>query len=152
MSSLDRPAAKPFLMSLASSALNIRMSPVVITPVAAVSGQHIVVLGVVVDARTETDRGGKRSIAGGSGEFRVDVSALIGETAGALVLAIGLCSGHPSLGHCSPSCRTKARRGRSREEFVDLVSRQNILDDEKVAECFEKGKPAYPATSALGGV
>jgi MT-A70 len=31
-------------------------------------------------------------------------------------------------------------RGRSREEFVDLVSRQNILDDEKVAECFEKGK------------
>jgi hypothetical protein len=40
----------------------------------------------------------------------------------------------------------------SREELVDLVSRQNILDDEKVTECFKKGKPAYPATSALGGV
>jgi hypothetical protein len=106
---------------------------------------------VVVDARTETDRGGKRSIAGGSGEFRVDVSALIGETAGALVLAIGLCSGHPSLGHCSPSCRTKVR-GRSREEFVDLVSRQNILDDEKVAGCFEKGKTGISGNSALGGV
>jgi hypothetical protein len=55
------------------------------------------------------------------------------------------------LGHCAPSCRTKAR-GRSREKFVDLVSRQNILDDEKVAECFEKGKTAYLATSGLGGV
>ena len=50
---------------------------------------------MAVDALTETGRGGKRSIAGGSGEFRVDVSALIGEMAGALVLAIGLCSGHP---------------------------------------------------------
>ena len=43
-------------------------------------------------------------------------------------------------------------RGRSREEFVDLVSRQNILHDEEIAEGFEKGKAAYPATSALGGV
>ena len=40
MSSLDRPAVKPFLMSLASSALNTRASPVVITHVAAVSRGH----------------------------------------------------------------------------------------------------------------
>jgi hypothetical protein len=40
-------------------------------------------------------------------------------------------------------------RGRSREEFVDLVSRQNILDDEKVAECFEKGKSVANRSSAV---
>jgi hypothetical protein len=43
-------------------------------------------------------------------------------------------------------------RGRSREEFVDLVSRQNILQDEEIAEGFEKGKAGVSATSALGGV
>ena len=41
-------------------------------------------------------------------------------------------------------------RGRSREEFVDLVSRQNILDDEKVAECFEKGKPGISGNFRAG--
>jgi hypothetical protein len=53
--------------------------------------------------------------------------------------------------HCSPSCRTKSavrrltsfgdvwrREAVSREEFVDLVSRQNILDDEKVEAGFIK--------------
>jgi hypothetical protein len=53
------------------------------------------------------------------------------------------------LGHCSPSCRTKAR-GRSREEFVDLVSRQNLLDDEKVAQRFEKGKTGISGNFRAG--
>jgi hypothetical protein len=42
-------------------------------------------------------------------------------------------------------------RGRSREEFVDLVSRQNILDDKKVAECFEKGKTGISGNLGAGG-
>jgi hypothetical protein len=42
-------------------------------------------------------------------------------------------------------------RGRSREEFVDLISRQNILDDEKVAECFEKGKTGISGNLGAGG-
>ena len=42
-------------------------------------------------------------------------------------------------------------RGRSRDEFVDLVSRQNIVDDEKVAECFEKGKTGISGNLGAGG-
>jgi hypothetical protein len=42
-------------------------------------------------------------------------------------------------------------RGHSREEFIDLVSRQNILDDEKVAECFEKGKTGISGNLGAGG-
>jgi hypothetical protein len=41
-------------------------------------------------------------------------------------------------------------RGCSREEFVDLVSRQNILHDEKVAECFEKGKTGISGNFRAG--
>jgi hypothetical protein len=46
--------------------------------------------------------------------------------------------------------RSLEARGRSREEFVDLVSRQNILDDEKVAECFEKGKTGISGNFRAG--
>jgi hypothetical protein len=48
-------------------------------------------------------------------------------------------------------CARPQARGRSREEFVDLVSRQNILDDEKVAECFEKGKTGISGNFRAGG-
>jgi hypothetical protein len=41
-------------------------------------------------------------------------------------------------------------RGRSREEFVDPVSRQNILDDEKVAESFDKAKTGISGNFRAG--
>ena len=55
----------------------------------------------------------------------------------------------------SPLCdgfiwRCLEARGRSREEFVDLVSRQNILDDEKVAESFDKAKTGISGNFRAG--
>jgi hypothetical protein len=41
-------------------------------------------------------------------------------------------------------------RGRSRDEFVDLVSCQNIVDDEKIAKCFEKGKTGISGNFRAG--
>jgi hypothetical protein len=43
-------------------------------------------------------------------------------------------------------------RGRSRDEFVDLVSRQNIVDDQQVAEGLEKGKTGISGNLGAGGV